>query len=257
MTDREAAGLDSTGPGLAENGVTGGVRPGEGPAIRPFAPGDLAEVVALVAEAFLPSELYAFVGGGDEAERLRFLRSIFGYRVALGTSYGQTDVAVEGGRIVGAAVWTPPATCADGHRAAAEFLETRGPMTGALEGFPETTAGRWTGFFDLFLAARDAVVAQPFWSLTPVAVVPDRQGRKVASRLLRPRFDLMDREGLPCFLGSQDARSRDVYLGYGFNVVRSDRVPGSDIVSWSMIRRPRKLRPPREATGRAAGVDFG
>jgi hypothetical protein len=48
----------------------------------------------------------------------------------------------------------------------------------------------------------------------------------------------MDAAGESCFLGTQDQHSRDIYLHYGFEIIREDPVLDSGLVSWSMIRRP-------------------
>jgi GNAT superfamily N-acetyltransferase len=216
--------------------------------IRPFAKGDLPEAASAVAEAFQGSELYDWITAA-ESDPARFVREIFAYRVALGTAFGETDVAVEDGRMVGAAVWTPPNTYAIGHRAVQAALESLGPMTGAVARFHPQTRERWLGFFDLFLSARDAIIGQPFWALTPVAVLPESRGLGVASRLIRKKLARMDIENVPCFLGTQDDFSKGVYLHYGFEIIRSDPVGPSGLTSWSMIRRPRTPLPPPSGRG--------
>jgi GNAT superfamily N-acetyltransferase len=210
---------------------------------RSMAPGELGRVVAVTAAAFLDSDLYRWVADGGAGPR-PFVEAIFGYRVELGASYGQVDVVLEDGAVVGAAVWTPPDTFVASHEAAKRQLAAMGPMTRAVSGFPARTRERWLGFFDLFLSARDAVVSQPYWALTPIAVLPGSQGRGAASSLLRPRLAAMGAVGETCFLGCQDAHSRDIYLCYGFEIVREDPVADSRLVSWSMVRRPGAPLPP-------------
>jgi GNAT superfamily N-acetyltransferase len=205
--------------------------------IQKYEPAALEEVVELATCAFYDTELYAFVAL-DGADRRKFLSAIFRYRICLGASYGQTDLALEKGRIVGAAVWTPPTTYLTAYQHARTALETLGTMAQAVEEFSPLIRERWLGFFALFASARDSIIEQPYWSLTPIAVIPDRQGQKVASKLLRNKFAEMDTQGLPCFLGSQDSYSRDIYLHYGFSIVRHDKVLDSDIVSYSMVRQP-------------------
>jgi ribosomal protein S18 acetylase RimI-like enzyme len=203
--------------------------------IRKFMPNDFEEVLELIAQAFYPTDLYAFVAE-EKGLRQRFLSDIFRYRVALGVAYGQADVVEENGRLLGAAIWTPPITYKDSYLAAQKKLDELGPMSRAVESFPDQVKDRWLNFFDLFLSARDTVVKQPYWSLTPIAVIPDRQGQKVGSSLLRKKFAEIDQENLPCFLGTQDNLGRDIYLHYGFDIGRRDLVKGSEIFSYSMVR---------------------
>ncbi|MDR1545935.1 MAG: GNAT family N-acetyltransferase [Deltaproteobacteria bacterium] len=203
--------------------------------IRLFEPEDLAEVVEMIAKAFFPTDLYAYMMKSLNF-RFKFLMDVFRWRVAVGTAYKETELAVENGRVIGAAVWTPPATFVAGHLAAQETQKKLGPMSEAIEDYPREVQDRWLGFFDLFLRARDQVISQPYWALTPIAVAPDRQGRKVASALMRKKLAEFDAAKLPCFLGTQDEFSRDIYLHYGFAVFRRDLILDSGLLSYSMVR---------------------
>jgi ribosomal protein S18 acetylase RimI-like enzyme len=205
--------------------------------IRKFKLNDLDELVELAALAFQPTDLYSYVAEGEQL-RHKFLMAIFRYRLTLGVAYEQTDLVEEDGRLIGAAVWTPPVTYNESHQAAKKVLDEIGPMSEAVSSFPGLLQNRWLSFFELFLSARDKVIQQPYWSLTPIAVIPDRQRQKVASSLLRKKFTEIDDQGLPCFLGTQDDLGRDIYLHYGFSISRKDVVGDSRIISYSMIRPP-------------------
>lgn len=200
--------------------------------IRPLRQSDLPQAAQAASEAFLSSELYAWVAGG-EGDLRGILPAVFGYRLALGASYGETMVAEERGRVIGAAVWLPPTTNLPAYQAAKEALAALGTMRGSVAGLPEGVQRRWLGFFDIFQKARDAVVRQPYWALAPIFVRPERQGLKVGSRLLRSRFRALDEAGESCFLGTQDEFSRDVYLGYGFEIVRGDPIMDSGLATLS------------------------
>jgi ribosomal protein S18 acetylase RimI-like enzyme len=206
-------------------------------AIRNFKQSDLDEVVELTAQAFYPTDLYAYVAE-EEKIRLTFLEAIFRYRITLGVAYGQTELVEANGRIIGVAVWTPPNTYADSYQTAQKVLDGIGPMVEAVSPFPGQVRDRWLNFFNLFLSARDAIISHPYWSLTPIAVRPEHQGRKVASSLLRKKFSEFDRQKLPCFLGTQDDQGRDIYLHYGFDINRQDTVGDSNIISYSMVKPP-------------------
>ncbi|MDR2456502.1 MAG: puromycin N-acetyltransferase [Deltaproteobacteria bacterium] len=206
------------------------------PQIAPLTGERLDEAIEAIAEAFQGSDLYGWIAGHEPGSAL-FVKKIFEYRVRLGSAYGETDLALEDGAVIGAAVWTPPA----GHKGAAlaaSALKELGTMEAAVKSFSEETKRRWLGFFNLFLGARDKVISQPYWALTPIAVRGHRQGLKVASKLIRPRLARMDEEGVPCFLGVQEPLCRDIYLHYGFKAIREDKILDSGQTSWSMVRRP-------------------
>jgi len=69
-----------------------------------------------------------------------------------------------------------------------------------------------------------------------LAVDPVHQGEGLSGRLLRPMFQRIDREGLPCFLETQAEKNVAIYRHFGFRVVEAGIVPGSNVHSWAMLR---------------------
>lgn len=57
---------------------------------------------------------------------------------------------------------------------------------------------------------------EPHWYLGVVATVPEEQGRGLGARILRPVLDLCDRDGLPAYLESSNARNLPFYFRHGF-----------------------------------------
>jgi GNAT superfamily N-acetyltransferase len=78
----------------------------------------------------------------------------------------------------------------------------------------------------------------PHWYLSLLAVRPDCQGRGHAGALVRPMLQRADRQGLPCYLETQNERNLPVYAHFGFRVVGQALIPGSSVGHWSMVRRP-------------------
>jgi len=204
-----------------------------------FQKNHLGEVLKLIVEAFNETELYHFIAP-NEKERLQFLERIFLYRASVGVAYGESKIALLNEKIVAAAIWTPSINSSQAYESAKAEQERLGKPEDFLAAFSETIKKRWFDFFTLFQTARDKIITQPYWALTPIAVSPNYQGRGFASALLQKKFKELDEYNLPLFLGCQEDTSKDIYLHYGFKILRQDKIPGSKLSSWSMVRNPIK-----------------
>ena len=58
--------------------------------------------------------------------------------------------------------------------------------------------------------------AEPHWYLGVVATVPEKQGRGLGARIMRPVLEICDREGVPAYLESSNARNLPFYFRHGF-----------------------------------------
>ncbi len=79
----------------------------------------------------------------------------------------------------------------------------------------------------------------PHWFLDPLGVDPDQQGKGYASRLMRPMLARCDRGQTPIYLYTNRASNVAMYQHYGFDVLSEDRLPGTEIPHWAMLRKPK------------------
>jgi GNAT superfamily N-acetyltransferase len=183
------------------------------------------EVLTLLVSAFQDRPFYRYIAP-DNRERREFLARNFRLRLEQGLGINETDFAFLDGRITGIAVWVPP-------------VEAPPPEDHALEDalsvFSPGLQERFFGFLRTLTAARDHVIAQPYWSLAPIAVLPEKQGSGVASALIRKKLKEIDALSRPCFLGTQDKTNLAIYARYGFRKVREDPL-SPDITHYTMIR---------------------
>jgi GNAT superfamily N-acetyltransferase len=193
--------------------------------ISALGPEDLDEAVALLTAAFADRPFYRYIAP-DPAERRGFLGLNFRLRLEHGLEAARIDRAVLDGRIAGLAVWTPPAEAPPPEDHALEE---------ALAAFSPGLRERFFGFLRTLMAARDAVIRQPYWSLAPIAVLPEKQGTGIASALIRKKLADIDAAGQPCFLATQDAENLAIYSRYGFQKVREDPLAGG-LTHYTMIR---------------------
>jgi ribosomal protein S18 acetylase RimI-like enzyme len=98
------------------------------------------------------------------------------------------------------------------------------------------TMRRQQAFGAYATGVRKRVAPFPHWYLQVLGIDPDYQGQGLASRLVKPMFERLDTEGMPCFLETQAAENVTLYEHLGFRVAEEGTIPGSDIKSWAMLR---------------------
>jgi ribosomal protein S18 acetylase RimI-like enzyme len=77
----------------------------------------------------------------------------------------------------------------------------------------------------------------PHWYLQIIGVEPAYQGRGFSSRLLRPVLERIDRERMACFLETNITKNVAIYRRFGFEVVSEDKMPGTEVTSFAMLRK--------------------
>jgi GNAT superfamily N-acetyltransferase len=193
--------------------------------IKPLGPEHLDGALALLASAFWDRPFYRYIAPGD-TERREFLALNFRLRLEHSRGAGEMDLAFLDRRLVGIAVWAPPAAMPSPEDHALEE---------AFSVFSPGLRERFFGFLRTLSAARDQAIGRPCWSLAPIAVWPKKQGLGVASALIRKKLKEIDGLSQPCFLGTQDEANLVIYARYGFRKVREDPLsPGLN--HYTMLR---------------------
>jgi GNAT superfamily N-acetyltransferase len=197
--------------------------------IRNMERGDLDEAVALLVVAFQNSPFYTYIAP-DETERKEFLTVNFRHRLEGGLGLNETEILLPDDRKIAAiAVWIPPVVPGK------EPVENPS-LEDALSVFSGELQERFFAFLGTLTGARERIIQQPFWSLAPIAVLPENRGKGLASVLIRKKLKKIDASALPCFLGTQDRINLTIYAKYGFKEVREDPLALPDIIHYSMIR---------------------
>lgn len=55
-------------------------------------------------------------------------------------------------------------------------------------------------------------------------------------------FARIDREGLPCYLETQDEQNVPLYQHFGFKVVNKSTIPETKLTNWAMLREKHELK---------------
>lgn len=78
------------------------------------------------------------------------------------------------------------------------------------------------------------------WYLYNVTVKPEYQRKGMSSALLKPMFEYLDREGQDCYLETHKEENVKIYEHYGFELLEVSKIPKTDIVQYSMLRRAKR-----------------
>jgi ribosomal protein S18 acetylase RimI-like enzyme len=81
------------------------------------------------------------------------------------------------------------------------------------------------------------LVPYPHWYLQIIGVDPKYQGQGFSSRLVRPVLERIDRERMSCFLETNTGKNVAIYRRFGFEVVSEDKMPGTEVTSFAMLRK--------------------
>lgn len=166
----------------------------------------------------------------DSDGRERRLAWFFGSFVArLGLRYGEVHTTSEA---TGGAVWWRPGVSASPWGALRAGLLAM-PVHLGLGG-----ARRAATLGTHIERVREETAPPSHWYLAALGVDPAEQGRGLGPALLEPVLTQADTDGVPCYLETFRERTAAFYDRIGFDVVRTDAVPGGGPPFWCMVRRP-------------------
>lgn len=165
----------------------------------------------------------------DVSSQTVFLEKMFRFRLNYSLNKAEVYKAMDDGKIVGIATWIPPNT-----ERTKDGIVNNGGIEAFSQIMPEIRE-RWFGFMN-WLSLLMKYVQQPYWSLSPIAVLPERHGEGIASMLIRQHLAKIDKQNLPYALATQDKINVGIYKRYGFKVIGEDEILNSSIINYTMVR---------------------
>ena len=84
------------------------------------------------------------------------------------------------------------------------------------------------------------------WYLYNVTVKPEYQNNGMSSKLLKPMFKYLDRIGQDCYLETHKEENVKIYEHYGFELLETSKIPKTEIVQYSMLRKAKKMEEENE-----------
>ncbi|MET0698561.1 MAG: GNAT family N-acetyltransferase [Mycobacterium sp.] len=166
----------------------------------------------------------------DAAARNAKLHRLFGamtrYHYLPG---GGVEVAIGGGSIGAAALWSPPG----------RWQTTRSEELRALPRLLWTFGRQVARGAQLDALMKKVHPEEPHWYLAIIGSDPTVRGAGYGHALMRSRLDRVDAEHAPAYLESSNADNVPYYSRFGFEVTGEIVLPDGGPTLWAMWRAPR------------------
>jgi len=185
--------------------------------------------VAVLGRAFTEYELLQYYFQ-DEMRR-HAVAVTFGF-VALSVCLKYGEVYASSAKMEGVSAWLPPGKAPFGG-----WQIIRSVPLSVLFRFGRQGASRMQAYGRYIDNLHRKLVPYPHWYLQIIGVDPKYQGQGFSSQLVRPMLECIDREHLPCFLETNTEKNVAIYQRFGFGVVSEDKVPGTELTSFAMLRK--------------------
>jgi ribosomal protein S18 acetylase RimI-like enzyme len=185
---------------------------------------------AVLGRAFAEYELFRYYFR-DETERRAAADTFALVSVSLCLKYGEVHASSE--KLEGVAAWLPPGKAPFGLRQIMRSV----PLPIVVR-FARQGAGRMWAYGRFVDDLHRRLVPYPHWYLQIIGVGPAYQGQGFSSRLLRPVLERIDRERMPCYLETNAEKNVAIYQRFGFEVVSEDKMPGTEVTAFAMLRKP-------------------
>ena len=184
---------------------------------------------AVLGRAFTEYELLRYYFH-DKTER-RAVAGTFGF-IALSVCLKYGEVYASSEKLEGVAAWLPPGKAPFGG-----WQIIRSVPLSTLFRFGRQGAGRMWAYGRFVDDLHRRLVPYPHWYLQIIGVDPAYQGQGFSSRLLRPVLERIDRERMLCYLETNAEKNVTIYRRFGFEVVSEDKMPGTEVTSFAMLRK--------------------
>ena len=184
---------------------------------------------AVLGRAFAEYELLRYYFP-DKTQR-HAVADTFGFiALSIGLKYGEVYASSE--KLEGVAAWLPP-----GKAPFSGWQIVRSVPLSILFKFARQGAGRMWAYGRYVDNVHRKLVPYPHWYLQIIGVDPAYHGQGFSSRLVRPVLECFDRQRMSCFLETNTAKNVAIYRRFGFEVVSEDKIPGTEVTSFAMLRK--------------------
>ena len=194
-------------------------------------PGDrFDDAVDLLKHAFRDDPIFGF-HFPDSNLRAKVLGIFFSDVIRTHMPFHHVYAAMEGDRLVGAAVWRPPNAGVNGIRDRLRGLVTRSRLM-ALS--PYVVPKLLRGF-----AALEATHPRiPYWYLFFIGVASEQRGRGVGAQLMAPALQAADTAHVMCYLETPFSQTLPFYRKLGYEISSEPQPFRGAPHLWTMTRSP-------------------
>ncbi len=191
----------------------------------------VGDAAAILGRAFQNDPLMAYAIS-DAAERARMLPEFYIRMLRFGVLAG--EVYTTAGAMEAVALWLPPGVQWTRERVQAAGLHELSSVIGA------DAIARFREVVGLEAQARERDMTEPYWYLLLLGVEPALQGRGLGGELIAPMLERARREGVPCYVETENPRNVAFYRRHGFELIIDGQAAGATGVRFWTFRQPAK-----------------
>ena len=190
----------------------------------------IIEATNVFTEAFMDYPLFKYMVGDSSARSSiypHFFRLLVKHTIRFGWAYTTSE------NMEGIALWLP------GERSDISLWSNL--TSGAIDLLLAAglrIAYRSMVFTEFASKLHHEVINRPHIYLFQIGVKKKHRGKGYARKLMRPMMAHADSEEKPIYLETHDESNLSVYRHYQFETIRHEKIPGSDVNHWAMIRTP-------------------
>jgi len=192
---------------------------------------DRDAAVAVLGMAFSENETLRYYFE-DETERRAIANTLCFIAVSVCLKYGEVYASSE--KMEGVSAWLPP-----GKAPVGGWQVLRSVPLPVLWRLGRQGASRMNAYGRFVDNLHRKLVPYPHWYLQIIGVDPECRGQGFSSRLVRPVMERVDQEQMPCFLETNTEKNVAICSRFGFYVISKDKMPGTDVTSFAMLRKAR------------------
>ncbi len=166
----------------------------------------------------------------DEDERRKKLKYGFVPMFKFGMAKGVVHATSP--NLEGLSVWFPPDEV---HQSVFSMMRYGGFKAFRKSGYKAMKRG--LPLFKYMVPAHKRNAPFDHWYLQNLAVDPAHQGKGFGSILMIKMLELIDEQGLPAYLETNEEKNLQFYQKHGFEVVEYTIVPNTEVPFWCMLRK--------------------
>ena len=190
---------------------------------------DIERLAEVSADAYLNYPLHNwFMGGKYDAVASKLLMQI-----SLKTMTEDAVIYADSEEINGFAAWLPFGFTGN---KAIPFLMSGGLKLILHSGFG--IINRLSAYEKYAMGLKKEYTGNYDWYLFNLSIKKDAQGKGIASKLMRPMLQFCDDERMVAYLETNKEKNVGLYQHYGFELMREEMIPSTDVMHYSMVRNP-------------------
>ena len=167
----------------------------------------------------------------DAQQRTKRLSVLTGYLVRVGILYGEVYITSE--KMEGIAVWLPPKT----NVAIFDLLFRVGVITCPFKLGFKAFKGIWSYVQHIETVCQNRLQTD-YWYLQVIGVDSPYQKQGYGRSLIEPMLARFSAQNLPCCLDTEEESNVAYYERYGFEVIETSIIPGTNNTCWIMVKQP-------------------